>query len=113
MSKGYTKEEFSKKWPIDEIPDCIRECAVAWAKPFNLFIEDTIRLARDMLEATEMHKKEYSKSKAIDFADWLFETHWRKHPDEENLWYLPSDDFDIPPEEKSSNELYAIFIQQY
>jgi hypothetical protein len=65
------KEEYTKKWPMDEIPDNIRELAVAWGEPFNLFIEDTVKLARDILEATEKNKLEYAKQRSIAFAEWM------------------------------------------
>jgi hypothetical protein len=52
---------------------------------------------------------EYGKEHAIDYADWVADSGWEKHPDEENLWYLPSNDITIQNEEKSANELYAVF----
>lgn len=71
MTKAYTKKEYMEKWPIDDIPDNIRELAVAWGAPFHLFIEDTVKLARDILEATEKSKLDYAKTISISFGKFL------------------------------------------
>lgn len=42
-----------KKWPIEAVPDCIRAIAVIWGDAMDLSFGDTVKLARDILEATE------------------------------------------------------------
>lgn len=108
MSKAYTKEEYMKKWPIDEIPDNIRELAVAWGAPFHLFIEDTVKLARDILEATEVNRKDYAKQECIELLNWMFagaaETIPYPGP---NMWLR-----DLSDEYKDSAALYDAFSTQ-
>jgi hypothetical protein len=105
--KKYTKEEFSKKWPMDEIPDCIRECAVAWATPSKLFIEDTVKLARDMLEATEKYRLEYAKQECVKLLDFLYASAVETIPkitQKEFMWLL-----DLSVKLKDSKELYEYY----
>jgi len=51
--KAYTEKELMKKWPMNEIPDNVREFAVAWGAPFHMGIRDTVKLARDILNVYE------------------------------------------------------------
>jgi len=48
-----TEQQLRKKWPMDNIPDEVRELAVAWASPCKLDLRDTVKLARDILELFE------------------------------------------------------------
>jgi len=66
-----TKEEFNKKWPMTKIPDSIREVAVTWGDAHHWFIEDKVKLAQDILEATDKHIRELNKQQAIAFAEWM------------------------------------------
>ena len=60
-----TKEELDEKYPMNKIPDAVRKAAVAWGK--HLFIRDKVKLAQDMMVATE----EYRKQECISFAEWI------------------------------------------
>jgi hypothetical protein len=106
--KRYTKEEFARKWPMNEIPDCIRECAVAWANAFDyLSLEDTVKLARDMLEATEKYKLEYAKQQVVSVLKWV--------TDEKSPFAIMYGDqeqrFADNEREYTPEEVYSLFIE--
>lgn len=65
-----TKEEFNKKWPMSKIPDVIRQVAVAWGDAHDWFIADKVKLAQDILEATDKHISEYTKQRVLNFMKW-------------------------------------------
>lgn len=87
--------------------------------------EETIRCIIDQYflpDAVERSLKEFTippypgtpaleaeKKEAIAFAEWVQHEAWQKHPDEENIWYLPSYDINIPDETTTSEELYRKF----
>lgn len=58
-----TKEQWDKKWPMSNIPDSIREVVVAWSG--HLFIEDKVKFAQDLLEATEKYRLEYATEQMV------------------------------------------------
>lgn len=79
-----TEEQLRKKWPMDDIPDEVREFAVAWGAGCDLFIRDTVKLARDVLELYDkMRGKELLKShqeSCDQYLKWLDEEEasWNK-----------------------------------
>lgn len=56
---------------MTKIPDAIREVAVARGDACHLSIEDKVKLAQDILEATDKHISELSKQQSIKFAEWM------------------------------------------
>jgi len=57
----------------------------------------------------------YAKETSIAFAEWIADGPWIKYPPvegiEKDLWYLPSDDINIPDEQVTSGQLYTLFLQ--
>jgi len=66
-----TKDQFNKKWPMTKIPDAIREVAVVWGDVHHWFIKDKVKLAQDILEATDKLMSERVKQQAIAFAKFI------------------------------------------
>jgi len=73
-----TNADLEKKYPMTEIPDAVREAAVAWGP--HLFIRDKVKLAQDMMLATEAARNEYAKQVAIGFAEWAGNYRWTYNP---------------------------------
>lgn len=58
---------------MTKIPDAIGEVAVAWGDACHLSVEDKVKLAQDILEATDKHLSELSKQQSIEF--WKYCLH--------------------------------------
>lgn len=69
-----THDEAQKKYPMDEIPQEIRKLAVAWCEgcgnPLMNDVREKMKLARDILIATEKTKAEAVQKGSIGFAEW-------------------------------------------
>lgn len=78
MGNPMTKEQFNKKWPMSKIPEAIREVAVAWGDAHHWFIEDKVKLAQDILEATDKLLLKTVKQQSIAFNEWLSDYGWER-----------------------------------
>ena len=104
-----TKEEFNKKWPMSGIPDSIRKVAVAWGDAYNWFIEDKVKLAQDILEATDKHIQKTTQKQAVAFAEWINGEMYEcfLHTDENvKFWHDVNGNGNYTTE-----ELYTLFLQ--
>lgn len=68
--------------------------------------------AVSILKFAQAYAQQESKQQAIGFAEWIGDSSWKKHPEQEDIWYIPSEDFDTPPEEKTTDQLYTLFLNQ-
>ncbi len=62
---------------------------------------------KDCLDAMD----EFAKQQAIAFSEWMAGSSWVKHPDVEDIWYLHFGDFNEQPEEKTTAQLYTLFLE--
>jgi len=104
-----TKDEFNKKWPMSGIPDSIRAVAVAWGDAHNWFIEDKVKLAQDILEATDTRIQNVAELQSIAFTSWIASQEGEnKIVLVDGQWYWESDvDGDQP---LSEDALYSLFL---
>lgn len=98
-----TKDQFNEKWPMSKIPDSIRQVAVAWGDAHHWFIEDKVKLAQDILEATDKLMSENIMKQALAFSEWNCKELWSTHG---SLWY-PYQDEDNPI---TGEELYKLWL---
>lgn len=65
--------------------------------------------------AMQAYADQEKRKEAIAFAEWSSGNGWLLHPDcdedEEQGWYKPSDDFDIPDERMFGGQLYDLYLQ--
>jgi len=65
--------------------------------------------------AMQVFADQEKRNEAIAFAEWAAESGWILYPDcdenEEQGWYKPSDDFDIPDERMFGEQLYNLYLQ--
>jgi hypothetical protein len=106
--QAMTKEEFNKKWPMSGIPDSIRAVAVAWGDAYGWFIEDKVKLAQDILEATDKHVSKISEQQAIAFAEWITDNGWVHYPSRPGQWADLNTEGRVAP----TKELYTLFLSQ-
>lgn len=88
------------------IPDSIREVAVAWGDAHDWFIEDKVKLAQDILEATDKSVRKISEQQAITFAEWITDNHYSRATNDR--WRITRS---ISEVEKTTPELYQLFLQ--
>lgn len=66
-------------------------------------------------EAMTLFADQEKRREAIGFAIWAADSGWLLYPDcdedEEQSFYKPSDDFDIPDESLFGGQLYDLYLQ--
>lgn len=100
-----TKEEFNAKWPMTKIPDAIRKVAVVWGDAHEWFIQDKVKLAQDILEATDKLLSEQAEQRSIDFTGWILNHELDFQPTAKNQIWIGVDMVKY-----SSKDLYKKFL---
>lgn len=69
----------------------------------------------EIYRTMQAYADQEKRKEAISFAEWAADKGWVLYPDcdenEEQGWYKPSDDFDIPDERMFGGQLYDLYLQ--
>lgn len=93
---------------MSKIPDAIRQVAVSWGDAHHWFIEDKVKMAQDILEATDKLLSLQVKQKIVSFQEWIRSK--GLYQDEEYNYWKSKHPKRFTMEAKSTEELYEIFL---
>lgn len=91
---------------MGKIPDAVRKAAVEWSS--HLFIRDRVKLAQDMLEATEEYRNDYAEQQAIAFVEWIDKNATRSMEKGKWIYYATNADYNAI---HTTSELYTLYKQ--